>query len=182
MARRSNAVRRNASALIASTIRSVFWAPDAPRAAGGTRRRAAHRLDSAAAAADGDLATHWVQDIVPTADGWLQIDLPEPHPVRRIRLRLGPHYGDYPRHYRVDASTDGVQWAPLTPVRLAEPPLRGLLHDSGDLSVDLEIPVTSTARLRVVRPARTKDSPVDLFSNWLHWGVHEVELYEAADS
>ena len=138
--------------------------------------------DSAAAAGDGDLATHWMQDIVPTADGWLQIDLPEPHPVRRIRLRLGPHYGDYPRHYRVDASTDGVQWAPLTPVRLAEPPLRGLLHDSGDLSVDLEIPVTSTAHLRVVRPARTKDSPVDLFSNWLHWGVHEVELYEAADS
>ena len=75
-----------------------------------------------------------------------------------------------------------MQWAPLTPVRLAEPPLRGLLHDSSDLSVDLEIPVTSTAHLRVVRPARTKDSPVDLFSNWLHWGVHEVELYEAADS
>src|SRR5207244_687166 len=82
----------------------------------------------------------------------------------------------------------GAPPAPPTPPEelgaLAGARLTGAAGDSAAAAAggDLATPVASTAHLRVVRPARTKDSPVDLFSNWLHWGVHEVELYEAADS
>jgi hypothetical protein len=138
--------------------------------------------ESAAAATDGDLRTDWMQDVVPAQEAWLQIDLPEAHRVQRMRLRFGPHFGDYPREYRVDASADGVAWTPIVPTRVGEAPLLGLEHDPDDLAIDVAIPPTSTAHLRLVRPAETKETPWGLFANWLRWGVHEVELYEAVGS
>jgi len=137
---------------------------------------------SAAAAADGDLATHWTQEVVGGVEGWLQIDLPEARVVRRMRLRFGPHFGDYLRQYRLDASADGTEWTTAVPTRLGEPPLRSLARDREDLVVDISVPPTSTAHLRLVRPKETTETPYGVFAAWHHWGVHEIALYEAAGS
>ena len=133
----------------------------------------------ATAAVDGDPTTHWTQPVLGGArDAWIQLDLPEPHDIRRIRLRLGPHFGDYLRVYRIDASADGVHWAPRTPVQLAEPPLRSYRENPDDLWIDLPVPPAATAHLRIVRP-QARGAPGAAFVDWMQWGVHEVELYEA---
>jgi hypothetical protein len=136
--------------------------------------------EDASAAADGDLATHWTEEVTATKAGWLQVDLPEPHVISRIVLRLGRHFGDYPRQYRLETSADGATWIAVAPDTVGPAPLVSARADPDDLRVELELPPTATRHLRIVRPAATPQSPWGLFSNWITWGVHELELYEPA--
>jgi hypothetical protein len=95
-------------------------------------------------------------------------------------LRLGRHFGDYPRQYRLETSPDGTTWTAVVPDTVAAAPLVSARVDPDDLRVELELPPSATRHLRIVRPAATPQSPWGLFGNWITWGVHELELYEPA--
>ncbi len=132
-----------------------------------------------AAAVDGRLDTHWLQPVALAREDWLQMDLPAPRPLTRVRMRLGPHYGDYLRGARIDVSRDGVTWKVHERIPRVEPPLRGVRRDPDDLWIDLDFRPVTTAHLRIVRPAMAELRLRPLYEYWPQWGIHELELYAA---
>ncbi|MGH7893540.1 MAG: discoidin domain-containing protein [Candidatus Binatia bacterium] len=134
----------------------------------------------ARAAADGDLATHWIDDIDEQRDAWLQVDLASPRRLRRLVLHLGPHFGEFLRIYRVETSVDGTSWTPVVAPGFGEAPLRGMRTDPEHLAVEIALPDVTTQHLRIVRPRHADPTGFDLWANWRRWGVHELEVYEAS--
>jgi hypothetical protein len=57
---------------------------------------------------DGDDDSRWASDW--SDDQWLRIDLGSTHPVRRVTLDWERAYGT---SYRIELSTDGVNWQPV---------------------------------------------------------------------
>jgi len=136
---------------------------------------------SAAAAIDGRLDSHWVRAVDAGEEAWLQLDLPEPHAISRLVVALGPHFGEYLRQWRIEASDDGATWRSVATDDNAMPPLVGVRADPSRLETELRLdePVT-TRHLRLVRPAAIPRTPADLFPNWRRWGVHELEVHATA--
>jgi hypothetical protein len=161
--------------------------PPAPRPADRPLRLAGARLatssgDDASAAVDGDLATHWVQPVVPGAEGWIDLDLGAPHVLSRLLLHLGPHYAEYPRRLQVAVSEDGERWRTIADEPIAAAPLAALLHHPDDLTVDIDLPPARARRIRIVRPTRRPGAPWDLYADWVRWGIHEIEVREPPEN
>ncbi len=135
----------------------------------------------ARAAVDGDLATHWTDDVDEKQDAWLRVDLPSPRRLRRLVIDLGPHFGEFLRLYRIETSADGETWTAVVAPSFGEAPLVGMRTGPDRLAVEVALPDVTTQHLRIVRPKHTDGSPFDLWSNWTRWGVHELHLYEATD-
>jgi hypothetical protein len=154
-------------------------APERPVSLAGARVTSAAG-DDASAAHDGDLATHWMHEIDPRAEDWLQVDLPAPHPLTRLTLRLGPHFGEFMRQVRIETSADGRTWTPLVDLPTVAPPLRDVRRHPGDLAVDVDLPGVPVQHLRIVRPANGPATPPDQWANWRRWGVHELVVWERA--
>jgi hypothetical protein len=133
------------------------------------------------AAADGDVTTHWIDDVDDKQDAWLQVDLATPRRLRRVTIRLGSHFGEFLRLYRIEASDDGATWSTVLAPGYGEAPLVGMKTHPDDLAVDIVLPDVTTRHLRIVRPKRVAPSAFDIWANWSRWGVHEIELYEAPD-
>jgi len=147
-------------------------APDHPAPLGAARLTTSLGTDPHAMV-DRDLSTHWVAPVRRGVTDYVQIDLLKPRPLTRLVVRLGPHFGEYLRSFRVDASADGQEWTTLVERPIGEAPLRGLVKNPDDLRVEIVLPLTSTAHLRLVRPAGDTDP------DWLTWGIHELELFES---
>ena len=122
---------------------------------------------------DRDLATHWVVPVRRSVADYVQIDLQNPRRLTRLVVRLGPHFGEYLRSLQVEASADGQEWTTIVDRPIGEAPLLGLVRDPEDLRVEIALPPTTTAHLRLVRPAGDTDP------DWLAWGIHELELFES---
>ena len=148
-------------------------APDHPAPLGAARLTTSLGTDPHAMV-DRDLSTHWVAPVRRGVTDYVQIDLLKPRPLTRLVVRLGPHFGEYLRSFRVDASADGQEWTTLVDRPIGEAPLRGLVTNPDDLRVEIVLPPTSTAHLRLVRPAGDTDP------DWRAWGIHELELFESA--
>jgi hypothetical protein len=131
---------------------------------------------------DASTSGHWVEPVRQTEESWVQIDLPAPRAVSRVVLALGPHFGEYMRVWRVDTSADGVTWQAAAFARNGVPPLVGMRDHPAHLTQELRLPAPAPVRhLRVVRPdARDVGTTFDLWNNWTRWGIHEIELFEAA--
>src|SRR5207245_1972889 len=102
---------------------------------------------------DRDLATHWVVPVRRSVADYVQIDLQNPRRLTRLVVRLGPHFGEYLRSLQVEASADGQEWTTIVDRPIGEAPLLGLVRDPEDLRVEIALPPTTTAHLRLVRPA-----------------------------
>jgi hypothetical protein len=160
----------------------ILGAPESPKRHGRRIPNDSLRLttstgDDAGALVDADLETHWVQP-VDAEDSWLQIELPHVSRLSRIALRLGSHFGEYLRLYRVETSRDGTNWTTLVADRLGEPPLRTIRRDPNDLVMDIPLPPTDTRYVRLVRAGKPEKGHPWLFVSWPRWGGHELELYE----
>ncbi len=136
--------------------------------------------DDARAAIDGRLDTHWTETVDRSHESWLQLDLPQPRTISRLIVQLGPHFGEFMRQWRIDTSLDGVVWQTAGVDRNAVPPLLEMRRDPARLSseMQLEHPI-SAKHVRLVRPA-AEGPDFDLWDNWTSWGVHELQLFEAA--
>jgi len=154
-------------------------APDRPVPLDGVRATGSSGSE-AAAVLDGDLSTHWTQAVDRTAPSWLQIDLGEPRELTRLVLRFGSHFGEYPRSYRVAVSPDGSHWTTVADEVVAPAPLVDLLDHPSDVRMEIPFPPSRTAHLRLVIPPGRDPEPLHLYENWEWWGVHELELREAA--
>lgn len=129
---------------------------------------------------DGDLATHWVEDVTPLLPGFVQIELPEPRPLTRVVFRLGPHLGEFTRHVRVEVSEDGGGFRQVGDHVALPPPFGALRHAPDAAASTVPLPGTPVRTVRIIRPAQDATTAMDLFLNWKRWGIHELELYEAA--
>jgi len=127
-------------------------------------------------AIDGVLRTHWTDLVRPQEEAWLQVDLGSPRRLARVVVRLGSHFGEHLRTYRVELSNNGVDWIPAADAAVAEPPLEDLVDRPHDLAQAVPLHGGAFRYLRLVRPvARVHGLDLD----WGWWGVHELELYEA---
>jgi len=135
-----------------------------------------------AAAHDGRLETHWVETVNPMTESWLQLDLPAAPTISRLVLQLGPHFGEYMRQWRIDTSLDGVTWQAAAVERNGTPPLVQLRTDPARLTQELRLPIATAAKhVRVVRPPSDNLlASMDVWPNWTRWGMHEIQVFEAA--
>jgi hypothetical protein len=151
---------------------------DRPLSLGGTSVTSSDGSD-ATAVLDGDVSTEWQQVVDPSADGWLQLDFPAPRMISRLVLRLGPHFGEYLRQWRVDVCNDDATWVTVASERNAVPPLAGMRTDPDRLAIELRLPrPIAIRRLRIVRPAAEPGRDLDVWAGWHVWSAHEVEAWE----
>jgi hypothetical protein len=165
-------------------VRSAPPAPptpaDRPVELAGATATTASGAD-AAAAIDGRLDTSWTEPVEARTEGRLRLDLPAPHLVSRLVLELGPRFGDYLRHWRVETSLDGVAWTVAATERNATPPLAQMRTTPSALSTELRLPRPMPARhIQIVRMKTDPQTAYDLWANWTQWGVHELRVFEAA--
>ncbi len=152
--------------------------PDRPLPLAGVRVTTSGG-DAAAAAIDGRESTHWVRAVEPSREDWLQLDLPSTALLTRVVLRLGRHAGEHLRQWRLETSADGAVWEPVAANTLQAPPFRDLRDDPARLRTELRLPAPTPVRhLRIVRTA-APDTPLDVWPEWVVWGVHDVELFVA---
>jgi hypothetical protein len=163
--------------------------PVAPPTPAGELSRAGWRVRAsdgdAAAAIDGDLATHWTAPVDPkTGGGWYEVDFGEEVTVDRLRLELGSHYGEYPRAWKVEA-VDGTSTRPVAARRYPPAPLAAYRADRRRVVVDLLLPETRARGLRIEVPSlrvpgrSTFDVPIEYW-HWRRWGIHELRAYHTA--
>lgn len=122
----------------------------------------------------------WTQPVDSATSGWLQIDLPDPHVVSRVVLRLGRHFGDYPRALEIATSVDGVGWQTVVKAPVTDAPLVSFHDHPDDVRMEIAIPPTEARHVRLVRPAAPQNAPFDQYANWLQWGAEGLELCERA--
>jgi hypothetical protein len=133
-----------------------------------------------AAAVDGDVDTHWVAPVDQNTETWFEVHLPAPHPITRVVVQLGPHFGEYMRLWRIDTSLDGFAWTPAITERNPEPPVAQMRTSPTQLSTEMRLSAPTMAQhVRIARMGAGDMKSFDLWANWTQWGVHELELYEA---
>ncbi|MCA9612796.1 MAG: discoidin domain-containing protein [Myxococcales bacterium] len=108
-------------------------------------------------AVDGDAGTRWTTGTPQQPGMWLCLELPEAAEVTAIELDTEQSGGDFPEHYEVYASADGVAWG--APIATGEGKKKDPL---------LRVPATTTRFLKVVQTGK-KDG--------LWWSIHELRLY-----
>ena len=160
---------------------SVVTTPDGSRAGDVLPIRSLEASDpGAAAAADGDIATHWTPAPGRRAS-WLRIDLGEPQRVAAIDLALGPHILEFPRAYEIRASTDGRTWTRVGGDPRTAPPLAAYRQDHLHSTLRLSLSPRQTgivARyLEIGVPAAAIPRQLPLMRPLPNWGVHEVLVY-----
>jgi hypothetical protein len=135
--------------------------------------------EGAEAALDGRLDTHWTTAIDPKHETWLQLDLPAPRTITRLVLHQGSHFGEYMRLWRVDVSLDGSTWSTAAIDRNGMPPVVDLRTAPENLTQELRlVPPASARHLRIVQLDMKSAPPsLDLWANWMRWGVHEIDIY-----
>jgi hypothetical protein len=150
--------------------------------------RASASSGDAAAAVDGDLATHWTSPVDPrSGGGWIAVDFGAEREVSALRLELAAHYGEYPRHWRVVAWSDGP--ARIVAERdFAGAPLFSYRADHRRVTMLLPLPPTRARGVRIevpplIIPGRKPpfDFPMDYWG-WRLWGVHEIAAFGPARS
>jgi hypothetical protein len=154
-----------------------FTVPDRPLSLAGATITASS--GDPTAMHDGDVTTHWVEDVEPKVPGWVQIELPEPHLLTRAVLQLGSHFGEFTRHAQVQVSEDGTTWTEALDLGGLPAPAVALRDTPNALSSTVRMPKTPVRLLRIVRPTEGPTTAMDTFLNWQRWGIHELELYEA---
>lgn len=120
-----------------------------------------HNEKTAALAADGKLDTRFDSNKEQDAKMWLQVELPQPTSIAGLILNTGSkNRNDFPREYKVEASTDGKDWgSPL------------LKNSRGYGSVtEIDLPEVTAKYLRV---SLTKGDKAK-------WSVAEIEIIAGA--
>jgi hypothetical protein len=140
----------------------------------------------AGAAIDGDLRTRWSAAVDAEAGGgWLEVDFGEEVELDRISLELGPHFGEYPRAWRIVASDGRREWL-VAARRYAPAPLVSYRRDHRRVAVNLALPRTRARWLRIEVPPLKLPGRRPGFAvppeHWgfTRWGVHELRIYRTA--
>jgi glucosylceramidase len=106
---------------------------------------------------DDDASTRYSTGTGQQPGQYLQVDLGRLEPIRQIVFDTGSGTGDYPRGYRVQASSDGTAWSTVA---------------DGSGSGQLTAVPLSGAPVRFVRMTLTQAS-----GSW--WSVADVRAYVA---
>lgn len=130
----------------------------------------------AAAAADGDLATHWTPP-AGEQDSFLRVDLGAVQTVTGVKLRLGAHGLEFPRAYTVWGSSDGENWESLGGERKTAPPFASYRRNHRDVEMPLLVRPVRTRHLEIRVPARPAPYRMAFSRPLPNWGVHELEVY-----
>jgi hypothetical protein len=124
-------------------------------------------------AVDGDPKTHWVASSV-EADAELRVDMGAAARVTDVVLDLGPHVLEYPRHYELRASDDGVTWRTIGAEDPTAPPFASYRRDHLRVSLRLRVAPTTARWLAV----HVSQYPPDY---WVlgdgTWAVHELRVF-----
>jgi F5/8 type C domain len=140
----------------------------------GWSATASPRPELAGHAIDRDAGTRW-RTVGRPADAWLQVDLGRVHPVGMVAWLPGG-YQEVPLGFRLDTSTDRVQWTVAREVPTYYGPLYWAAgHPMGRVRwgrVEVRFPVRPARYVRVMHLGRDERFP---------WTVRELFVYEAGD-
>jgi hypothetical protein len=125
-------------------------------------------------AIDGDVATHW-QATSLKSDVSFRLDLGRERDVQDVVLALGPHLLEYPRAYRVRASTDGETWTQIGSEDPTIPPFASYRRDHRHVALRLVVTPTRARWIEIVVPTYPPNA-------WSYtdgtWGIHEIQVFE----
>jgi hypothetical protein len=159
-------------------------------AAGATRQGVApagRRIEAAALAlaasanpeavarlADGDPQTRWLSVKPQEGTEWVRVDLDRPRTLTHLRLGTARRsLGDYPRHLRVETSTDGQSFTPVFDGSALPSLAAAILDRPASPSIDVPLPGVAARAVRISQTGRTP-------RRWF-WAIHELDLWEAAE-
>jgi hypothetical protein len=135
------------------------------------RLSASHNLGALGAMVDGHPGTRWLSGARQDGSEWIQIELDA---VRRVSfLRLGMDrrsFGDYPRRFEIEVSTDGRVFAPIFAGAVMTPLALSLVEQPVTPRIDLALPPTAARFLRLRQTGQA-------VRQW-YWSVHELRVWE----
>jgi putative heme-binding domain-containing protein len=122
---------------------------------------ASHNAGSVRSSVDGNRGTRWDTGTVQRPGMWFAIELPEPMEVFSLRLDAQKSREDFPRGYRVQVSSDGINWS--------EAVAEG--HGSSP-EVEIELNAPEPARhVRITQTGRADGK---------YWSIHELSIKASA--
>lgn len=113
---------------------------------------------------DGDLSTRWYTGHPMKQGDWLQVDLTEPQILSSVRCWHFGYWDDYPRGYRIELSSDAVNWHTVADV------------DSPFIApgyVQASLPPIPVKHLRMIQ---TRSHP------GCFWSVSELEFFTSNET
>ncbi len=116
---------------------------------------ASNKPDGCDAAVDAKADTRWDTGAYQTPGQWFQIELPAETNVAGLRLDCAKSGSDYPRGYKVEASTDGAKWTQVATG-----------NGSGAIT-EIVFPATKAKFLKITQTATAK-------SNF--WSIYDLAV------
>jgi hypothetical protein len=121
----------------------------------------------AAYAVDGDISTRWSSG--PQKRGtYFELDLDRIHRIKGLSLKLGDKPLDYPRGYRVELSTNAVEWITVAQQDKTALPLTAFLRPT-ELAFNI---IFSPEKARYIRIVNTREDEI------YHWSIYEIDVIE----
>ena len=118
---------------------------------------------------DGDIDTRWLSGQYQDGSEWIEIRLPQPTDIGRVRMLSAPRSQiSYPRRLVIDSIDEAGVAHTLFDDTIVDRLVEGVALDElhGPIAIDLPANATSTLRLRQTGRA----------SSW--WAIHELNLWE----
>jgi putative heme-binding domain-containing protein len=124
---------------------------------------ASHNAGNVRNTVDGKRGTRWDTNAFQTPGMWFAIELPEPMLVRSLHLDSKGSSDDYPRGYRVQASSDGMHWGET-------------VAEGRGTKPEVEIELNGQEPVRHLRITQTGSAPRN------YWSIHELKIKAASAS
>ncbi len=132
---------------------------------------ASHNAAALPLVVDGNDATRWLSGTPQDGSEWIQIAFDRPRRPAFLRIVMDRRsFGDYPRRLEVESSVDGRTFTPLFAGSVLTPFALSLVEQPVSPRIDLPLPATDAAILRIRQTGRAVRS-------W-YWSVHEIRLWE----
>lgn len=123
--------------------------------------------DIARLAIDGSLRTRWESG--PQKPGtFFALDLNRVESIRGISLKFGDKLEDYPRGYRAEVSTDGVDWETVSHEEITVLPILNYLKPR-DFAMDIKFPPKNVRFIRITNLGE---------DSFYFWSIFEIEVFQ----
>jgi putative membrane-bound dehydrogenase-like protein len=117
---------------------------------------ASHNPQSLPAAIDGNINTRYTTGSPQIPGMWVQIELPQESEIAGVELDAGNSFQDYPRGYKIELSTNGVDWGDPVAIGRATAARNQILFAS-----------STTKFIRITQTGADQKHP---------WSIHELQV------
>jgi len=96
------------------------------------------------------------------------LDLGQLYTIKGLSLKLGTSYNDYPRGYKVEVSSNGVEYVTVKEEQKTQMPATAFMYPK-QMNLYLMFKPTDARHIRITQTGE---------DNVFYWSIHEIDVFE----